>query len=268
MGQDTIDVLFASLLENSELNTLESRTKYGIKYVVAEDYMPFFREEDYTEIKEEIHVITSTNIFPLNDLVDAYIFSWIVIQLHCSGYAATFAKFCKYVLNVSYEKFYSTMIEKIKNSAEIHAHVGEFKSQVTHYLETGKATNDQNSITSANKKKISGHAMGFNSVLWFYTNRNLVSKLARECTQEFTNENIDWLSDLSDDFIYNTTQTFPKVTTYPYDITAWIKQDTEYSITSKHSNIDVDKFDFYISRHKGLLKNNISKIQDFSQDVT
>lgn len=268
MGQDTLDVWFASLLENSELNTFESRTKYGIKSVVAEDYMPFFRKEDYTEIKEEINVVTSTNVFPLNDIVDAYIFSWVVIHLHTSGYTSTFAKFCRYVLNVSYEKFYSTMIEKIKNYAEIQNHVDKFKNQLTRYLETGKATEGRMSTSTTNNRKQrgaieaekNGHAMGANSFLWFYLNRALVNELARECTQEFTNENIDWLSDLSDNFIYNPTQTFPKIITYPYDITTWIKQDTEYSITSKHLNLDIEKFDFYISRRKGLLKNDIVKI--------
>jgi hypothetical protein len=224
MGQDTIDVWFGMLLENSELNSLESRTKYGIKYIVAEDYQLAYGKEDYTGITEEVHLVTSTKTMSLDDMVDAYMFSWLVIHLHGSGYAAYFAKFCKHVLNVSFEKFYSTMTEKMKNHAEFNDHVVEFKRQIRHYLETGKLTDN------FSKNKINAHSMKWDSGLWIYSNRDLVNNLAKECTKEFTSENVDWLSDLCDNFIYNTAQTFPKITTYPYDITTWTKQDTEYSI--------------------------------------
>jgi hypothetical protein len=256
--QDQIDVFWASLLEHSEMNSLDSKTKYGLTYIEGENYLPNISVQDYNEIKEVAHLITSTNTMSFDDLVDSYIFSWLVIHLHCSSYIKMFSKFCRDTLGISYYKFYSKFVEKLSDHSEIHEHVTMVASLLATYLKTGRMYSADNNMPPP---FVRNGETNLQSYKWFYFNRNLIIELAKDCAQEFTDENIDWLIDLNLDMIYSPEQTFPKVVTYPYDIDTWEKKDTEYLITTKCSETDMQKFNFYIHERKKKLVNCFTKTE-------
>jgi len=258
VGQhDSIDIWFCQLLENSELNSFESKLKYGIKTITANDYMPFGNSNDYNEISEEISLISSTNTMSLEDMVEAYMFGWIIIHFHIGGYTQQYAKYCRNVLDVSYRKFYETLQKIIINDPVFKDHYTSLKDIVYRYLKTGKLVDDSIRPLILDSNRQRGHGLGSESFKYVYDHRQHVYELGTECLKIF-GEFLPVVDSLQKSFIYDQDETYPVKISLPWNFITWERETTEYLIDKKH---DVDKdFNFYLVRRRGLLKNSFTKI--------
>ena len=80
LGQhDGIEMVFSILLENSEMNHPDYRRLYGIKSIEAQDYMPFFNEDDWREVEETFNIINETNTMTTKELIEGYLYGWKLI---------------------------------------------------------------------------------------------------------------------------------------------------------------------------------------------
>jgi len=246
MGQhDSIDVWFCQLLENSELNSFASKVQYGIKTITARDYMPLSNPSDYKEIGEDIILIKATNSMSTDELVEAYMYSWMIIQFHISGYSQIYAKYARNILNINYREFYDTMHEKIKNNSHFGEHFADFKQVVNTYITTGELTQGK------------GHGLGSESFKFIYDLRVHAFALGRECLSKFTT--VDPVVDYAQkNFIYDQSLDLPLVLELPWDLFTWESIPSKYLVNNKIEM--TDDFNFYFVRRKGLLKNSFIRI--------
>lgn len=233
LGQhDSIDMWFAQLLENSELNLSESKKNYSIDSVTSADYFALYNSTDYKDIQENIELIRSTSTMSFNELVNGYMYGWMIIHWHISGYSQHIACTLRQQ-NISYKNYYDNLIKYIKQDKVFSNHYNELQKLVTSYLQHGRLDFQD---TKSHGHNLHGFSYGF-----MYDNKELAYDLAIKCGYNFIN-----LSQ-KDKFIQQNFL-FDNNTSYP----------VQYNNTVIASNIDNSLvLDFYSLRRRGLLKNRI-----------
>jgi len=233
LGQhDSIDMWFAQLLENSELNLSESKKNYSIDSVTSADYFALYNSTDYKDIQENIELIRSTSTMSFNELVNGYMYGWMIIHWHISGYSQHIACTLRQQ-NISYKNYYDNLLKYIKQDKVFSNHYNELQKLVTSYLQHGRLDFQD---TKSHGHNLHGFSYGF-----MYDNKELAYDLAIKCGYNFIN-----LSQ-KDKFIQQHFL-FDNNTSYP----------VQYNNTVITSNIDNSLvLDFYSLRRRGLLKNRI-----------
>ena len=159
---NSIESWLTQMLENSQLN--QEREEHQFDTVFLDNY--YTSQEDFVEEKAEI--VRGTKYMPFEDLVDSWMFSWLVTNLHIYGWTQIYSIFLRKHKNISYEEFYTKLLDTIIQSDSI---VGteyrKTKERITHYLE-GKQTIDY-----------SGHTLLWDSQQEFHKNRNDVLKFTK-----------------------------------------------------------------------------------------
>lgn len=233
LGQhNSIDLWFTQLIENSELNSAESRSRYGIKTVVAKDYMPLYNPRDYREIAEEFELINATNTMTTAEMIECYMYGWMIIQFHCTGYSQILARHAR-SQGISYHDYYSRFFSTLQQDDFFADHFAEIESVVTRYLTAGQATVNRN-----NKGGHNIHALSYD---FLYQHRQQAYRLASEVTQGFGLKDQDVVQ-VQENFIYEEHKTYPM-------------RVGSYVIESRITGA----FDFYKNRRQGLFKNKVTK---------
>ena len=252
MGQhNSIDMWFAQLLENSELAQPESRRLYGIKSIVAKDYMPLYNPNDWREIEEEIELVNQTKTLSTQDMVECYMYGWMVLHFHISGYSQLYARYCRHRKNISYRDFYDRLFEKLQQTNFFLDHFTKLRGVVDHYLHTGQMLKFDNFTKG-------GHGIHALSYGFIYENKKQAYALAQEVAESFC-EIETGLIDVQTNYIYDPGQKFPITVNFSFDLLTWQDEPCSYTINPK-ATID-GEFDFYRYRRQGLIKNKITKIQ-------
>lgn len=247
LGQhNAIDVHFCQLIKNSELNSPESRKMHGISTIVAKDYMTLTQSASEPEdLIEKIELVNQTNTMSTNDLVEAYMWSWIIIQFHTSGYSQIWARYCFNIHNISYREFYQAVKSFVMNHSVFREQYFQLEKIVKHYMLTGE-----------NLSNIGSWGFGADSFKFMYDNKDHIYNIAALVAKKFNNfdSTIDLLQR---NFIYNEKDTYPKVITTDWDITTWKQKKLTYHIIP---NVAVsNSFDFYLARRRGFLRNQFNK---------
>jgi radical SAM superfamily enzyme YgiQ (UPF0313 family) len=252
MGQhNSIDMWFAQLLENSELSQPDSRRRYGIKSIVAKDYMPLYNPNDWREIEEEIELTNQTNTLSTKEMIECYMYGWMVMHFHISGYSQLYARYCRQRKDVSYRQYYDKFFELLQQKNFFLNHFIGLRGVVDHYLHTGEMLKFDNFTKG-------GHGIHALSYGFIYDNKKEAYALAKTVAESFC-EVDQGIIDLQNNFIYDYSQQFPIEIKLNFDLLTWKDEKSLYAISPK-STID-GEFDFYRYRRQGLIKNKITKIQ-------
>ena len=167
---NSIESWLTQMLENSQLN--QEREEHQFDTVFLDNY--YTSNEDFVEEKAEI--VKGTKYMPFEDLIDSWMFSWLITNLHIYGWTQIYSIFLRKNKEVTYESFYRELLDKIKDSSNI---VGKeyrkTKKRITHYLE-GKKTVDY-----------SGHTLLWDSQQVFHKNRNEVFSFTKSFFEKFDN---------------------------------------------------------------------------------
>jgi hypothetical protein len=251
MGQhQSIDMWLAQLLENSELNQYKSRQQYGIKSVIAKDYMTLYNVNDCRDIHEEIELINQTSTMSTKDLVEGYMYGWMIIHFHINGYSQHFAKYCRYILNISYRQFYDQLFACLQHHNTVfQEHFQKLHSVVDHYLHTGKMIKFDN-------YNASGHGIHALSYEFVYNNRNQAYALSQAVAELFGHVP-DSVISVQKNFVYDPDQSYPVRVDTEYDLANWESAPSQYVIDAKFPI--GQEFDFYALRRQGLVKNKFVK---------
>lgn len=167
---NSIESWLTQMLENSQLN--QERDEHEFDTVFLENY--YTSQEDFVEEKAEI--VRGTKYMPFKDLIDSWMFSWLITNLHIYGWTQIYSIFLRKNKEVSYEQFYKRLLDKvISNNSIVGKEYRKTKERVTHYLE-GKKTIDY-----------SGHTLLWDSQQEFHKNRNEVLNFTKSFYNEFDN---------------------------------------------------------------------------------
>jgi len=235
MGQhQNIDMWLAQLLRNSELSQPETIEKYGIKSIDSKDYMNPYNKNDCKDIVETITLIQSTNTMSVEDMIDGYMYGWMIIHFHISGYSQIISKQLR-AQGISYAEYYNKLFESISSCPDIHEHFCLLRDTVSHYLRTGLALENDQFVGV-------GHVLHSASYDYMYANKQKIIDFVFEVSQSLYLLP-DHIKQLQYYYI------FDKDHNYPIKI-------NNHVITPK-DNFGRE-FDLYAYRRKGLLKNIIS----------
>lgn len=137
LGQhQTVDVFHAMVLENSELNQPDYRAKYGIETVEVQNFMGWNTVTDDDPIIEKLFIVRSTNTMQTAELIDAFMFSWIIVHFHSYGWTQIYSRFLNRAFDVSFENFYIKLEQYLKNSDSILADwYVEYQHRIKLYLD-------------------------------------------------------------------------------------------------------------------------------------
>jgi putative methyltransferase len=137
LGQHTqCEMYLANVMENTELNQVQ-KFKYGIKTIRCENYQPF-SFNDLSNIPEYTDLVCETNTMSKNDLTDAYMFHWTVQNFHYLGWSQIISKYCRNVLDIPYKKFYSKLLNSLKQDQGILGNeYREVEKNIRYLFDTG-----------------------------------------------------------------------------------------------------------------------------------
>jgi radical SAM superfamily enzyme YgiQ (UPF0313 family) len=251
MGQhSSIDMWFTQLLENSELAQSDSRMQYGIRSIVAKDYMPQYNPNDFREIEEEIELVNQTSTMSTPEMVECYMYGWMIIHFHINGYSQFYSRYCRHRKNISYRQFYDRMFELLQQPNFFKEHFNKLRQVVDHYLHTGEMTKFDNHTRG-------GHGIHALSYGFMYENKAQAYELAKTVTQSFS-ELEPGIEQIQNNFIFDLNQQYPVAVDLDFNLSTWHNGNNTYHIDPKMK--DTKEFDFYQYRRQGLIKNKIVKI--------
>ena len=228
-GQDSIDIWFCQVFGNTELNL--NRDKYGIKVVNATDYVSFTNKED--SIKEVVEIVNQTDTMTTEELVEAYLYAWMVIMFHINGFSHVLSEYS----DLTYREYYDNMFECLKNDTGLFGnHFKEITERITTYLTTGKL------ISNKDRGHTLELGMGTDFDL-FWNNKPEVFNFIKTILPVSQS-----LFELQQKTVYD-----PK-TEYPFTI----KHDKEFYIIDNPRS-DEERDDIWVLKRKNLLKNKLIK---------
>lgn len=132
-----IDVFPAMLLENSELNSIESKSKFNIKHVVVQNFTQATLSNSQTEIPEIAKLVRSTDTMSSNDYIRSYMFAWIIINFHSYGWTQIYSRFLNNQKKLNYYKFYNLLENFLlqKKLPLLSNWYFEYQKNITDYLD-------------------------------------------------------------------------------------------------------------------------------------
>ena len=244
---NSIDIWFNQLLENSEMSKLDDRQKYGIKSIIANGYMPLYDSNDWRDIDEKIELVNATSTMTTTDMVDCYMYGWMILHFHCGGYSQLLAKYCRRIKNISYRKFYDTLFELLQKENFFQANYQMVQNLTHEYLHFG-------TLSSLKSGQAGGHNLHSLSYEFVYKNKDKAYQLAKQVAESLC-ELKSGILNLQENFMFDKNQQYPIVVHTEFELESGVSKPISYQICSK-INTD-DQFEFYRFRRNGLIKNKI-----------
>lgn len=129
LGQHSrIDVLFNMILDNTEMKEAQVGP-FKLKTIEADDVVAFSVDEE-TGIKETAPIVVSTSTMTTDEIVEAFIYTWMVIAFHIGGYSMN-ASMALRAKGIAYRRFYDKLFERIFELKEANRIQNATKSLLT-----------------------------------------------------------------------------------------------------------------------------------------
>lgn len=118
LGQhDSIKTYLCTVIPNSEMDSEEYRSKYGIKLIYPRDMYRSLEErkwDDEDNSHEDIAMVCETDSASRQDLADCLSYAWMMSQFHYSGYTQLISRYLYHMKGVSYRTFYDKLYHALK----------------------------------------------------------------------------------------------------------------------------------------------------------
>lgn len=244
-----IDVFFAIMLKNSELNSLESRSRYKIKTIPVSNYMIFSKDENDDPLSEQAELVCQTNTMSVDEFVESYMYSWMISNFHNSGYSQLISKYCRHVLGIGYREFYDRLYKHLLTKQTCVS--DEFQEMVT-------ATRDL--LTEGKIKNLS---VGVNHISFYHYIPLYHKKTQLEDLSIMIGETFGTIpkefKDLQHNFVFDKNQPKLAFITLPYDLDTWENIPTDYQIRTRIDKFEPTYFRLILQRKRGDMKNALEK---------
>jgi len=220
-NHNNITVYQLFVLENTELNHVQ-REIYDIKTVNVGDY---FLENNTDlgddEIREGIDVVISTRDMPINNMIQARLFSWFINTFHINGLTDIVSRFMERHQGIDYKDFYKKFEQFLQDNTwyqEQYQIIKEYYERWFAYYDT--------TFTKLGDVNISGgYNLLYKSIIEIHQKnqyQEITNILRKFCEQEF-----DLSPDLLDELLIvqqNNIINYNKIQEYP------IRIPTKYNI--------------------------------------
>ena len=243
---ESIDIWFCQVFGNTELNSALSREVYGIETVKAEDYLSFTNTK-HSNITEIVEIINKTNTMSTKDIVEAYLYSWMIVQFHINGFSQLISKYYRNVKNISYRQFYDKLFEHVKNDPKLFGdHYRSLYNRLYEYMSTGKVTYDGDTGHSLELSM----AHDFNV---FWDNKQYVFDLIRSCWD--VPEDI---FTIQKQFVYDPDKEYPYELESSVDFESGEQGKIRYNVCNSRS--EEDRYNMWAIKRQGLDKNTMVRL--------
>lgn len=242
LGQhQSIDMWMAQLLEGSEMATTESRRKYGLKSIWVEDYLNLDQTNNHVnDVREFTEIINETNTMSTDEMVDCYMYTWMIIQIHITGYSQLVARYARTIASMPYRVFYDKFYSLVQHHPAFAKHFADLKEIVKNYFYTGMLPDGVSG----------GHALHTQSYRFLYENRLHVIDVCKSILN-LSSE----LQLLQQKFIFDSSNLDPTEVETNFNLFTGAYEYTKYQIQPQTHELAED---FYTVRRKGLLKNLVT----------
>jgi len=244
---DFINISLLQILENTEINRTQMFL-YKIKTRRMYNHQSY-TGADNSGIVEFGDIVVSTSTMTTEDMVQSYLFCWLIQNFHCQGYSQLISRFCRNVLNISYFEFYSRLKYLLQTSNTAPAQEYQaVEKEIVQLLTQGHLNNN----------------MGLE--FWYTKSFEILHGVKDQCVElaldcaEYFGQIPDSIKLLQQMFLFDSNQEINRQVKSEYDIETWNKIDREYLIKS---NIDLSKFNdmgFHVLRKSDCLRNRIERI--------
>jgi len=109
---NNIEVWLCQMLVNAELSSTESKKEHGIETANIKNYI-----SGDTEDLEGIEIIKSTNTLTYKELLDCYMYSWMITNYHSFGWTQIISRWLHNTQGISYREFYDKLFEAVKDTS-------------------------------------------------------------------------------------------------------------------------------------------------------
>ena len=143
LGQhNTIEVWLCELIENAELNSKAAKDEYAIETSVVQNHFEQSKDESL-DIPEEIEVVSGTKSMPHEDLIQAYLFTWIIINIHVYGWSQMYSRFLRKHISLDYHTFYKKLQIYIQEHTDslLHSEYKDCEKLIRNYFAEKKFDN-------------------------------------------------------------------------------------------------------------------------------
>lgn len=250
LGQhDSIDVWFAQLLQNSELAHPDTVKQYGIKSVVAQDYITLNNYNYWEDVPEQINIINATNTMTTEQMAECYIYAWMIINFHINGYSQIYSKYLNKVKKIPYRTFYDLLWQELNSPTnnQLQKHVKFLRDTIYKYLMTGEAIDDGQK----------GHNFIHVSSKFLYEHKSDMFAISKKILDCLCEDNPTNLQKLQENILLDKELSYPIQISFDYDIDSnW--ENKEVNITLNSRITDFDNHNFYALRRQNLIRNQIT----------
>lgn len=131
---NNIEVWLCQLLENAELNSPEQQMEHGIQHAYIYNYISGPTLE---EIPEGIGIVKSTNTMSFDDLIDCYMYSWMITNFHSFGWTQIVSRYLRETQALSFTEFYSDLYAWVKADPYFSVLMNEAEQFIRRSFDTG-----------------------------------------------------------------------------------------------------------------------------------
>ncbi len=249
LGQhDSIDVWFAQLLQNSELAHPDTVKQYGIKSVMAKDYFILNNYNYWEDVPEQINIINATNTMTTEQMVECYVYAWMIINFHINGYSQIYSKYLNKVKKIPYRTFYDLLWQELNSPTnnQLQKHVKFLRDTIYKYLKTGAIDDGQK-----------GHNFIHVSSKFLYEHKSDMFAISKKILDCLCEDNPTNLQKLQENILLDKELSYPIQISFDYDIDGnW--ENKEVNITLDSRITDFDNHNFYALRRQNLIRNQIT----------
>lgn len=250
LGQHNhIEIWFTDMLINSELASPMSQFNYKIKKIKTSNYLTLSLDQDpYTE---HIDLVCQTSTMTTDEMIEAFMYGWIIVNLHLQGYTQLISRFCYQRHGIKFRTFYDLLTSLINDYTDLKAIYNDTKNNVHSLLYKGLLP-----------KNLSGHNLIFCNGQQLYQHKDQVFALANQTMTQLVehgnvHRQVDKLQRLS---IFDKDTQYPIKIQSDIDLNQFIDHQCSYIIESKITGKDLLHFSnlHYALRRKGALKNTMT----------
>jgi radical SAM superfamily enzyme YgiQ (UPF0313 family) len=226
---NAIEMWMGQLLKNSELGSKEHIEKYGIGWVEAYDYNYYHNPLDWNEKREKINLINKTNTMSTPEVTKAYMYGWMILQLHTQGYTQLVSRYLRGVHNIPYRQFYDRLYELLQIDDKLKVIFNFVEQFEKAYITTGELPDPNDIDPTIEVPKLGGHFTAQMSMDMIYKNRQSIYALAEQIVNElgFNNESI---IKMNRDHLYEDNKEYQSTYHSDYDIEEWTPGQFEYEL--------------------------------------
>ena len=244
---NAIEMWMGQLLKNSQLGSKEHVEKYEIETVEAFDYNYYHNPLDWNEKREKISLINKTSTMSTPEVTKAYMYGWMIIQLHTQGYTQIISRYLRGVHGISFRKFYDRVYELMQTKEGLSNIFHFVESFEKIYITTGELPDPSSIDTDIDVPVLGGHFTAQMSLGMIFQNRIKVWEIAEQIAKEFGAEDED-IFVLNRHFLFDLEVDYKQYYTCKYDLEEWTEGNYLYEIELKitkeayRKEIEADKF--------------------------